>query len=103
MRVRTGLVVKQMGKKWVVYDVKNSRLHELNEVAGELVRKIGRKGKTKEELLKWLRDSYEVSEQTASQDLKKFLLQLTGARIVEDEDELGKQGFGRKNKQEDEA
>jgi|GEM_PF-5856505 len=99
MRVKKGLVVKQLGEKWIVYDVHQAILHELNELGGELVNMISKKEKTIDALKDWLRERYEVEEKQLDQDMEKFIDKLGRAGILEEQKEFRMKRLGRKKGQ----
>ena len=72
MRIKKGLVIEELGESYVVYDNDSSILHEFNEV-GFLIFKLMRKGKSKKEIIKELKNVYDKDKRLLEEDYDDFV------------------------------
>lgn len=82
MRVKKGILLEKLGKKFVAYDNNTSSLHELNETAYLILGEL-KKGKTKKDIVNLLSSVYKVSESQARKDFESFLSELKSRDLIE--------------------
>jgi hypothetical protein len=75
------LVVETIGKKMVLLDPEQSKLHTLNPTA-QFILACVQQGRTPEEISRLLSTEYEVSLDTACVDVKDTIVQLQQQHIL---------------------
>lgn len=82
MKIKKGLLIEKLGKKYVAYDNNTSTLHELNETAFLILQEL-KKGKTKRDIIKKLISEYKISGNQAKTDLEGFVSELNNKDLIE--------------------
>ncbi len=82
MRVKKGILLEKLGKKFVAYDNETSNLHELNETAFLILQEL-KKGKAKQNIIKKLSSEFKVSQREAEKDFRDFLKELESKELIE--------------------
>lgn len=86
MKIKDGYILREVAGSFIVVAVGDAvkdfnGVINLNET-GAFLWKILESGATEEELLKKLLEEYDVGEQTAKNDLEKFINKLQEAKLV---------------------
>lgn len=87
MKIKDGFVLREIAGTWVVLPLAKNKadfngMITLNE-SGLLLWKRLEGGATREDLISLLTEEYEVSEETASADVDKFLLGIGKSGCIE--------------------
>lgn len=82
MRLRKGIVLQKMGTSYVAYDNNTSTIHELNEVAYQILSLI-EKGESKNDVVNKLTRKYSVIRKKAQEDVETFLKVLLKKDLIE--------------------
>lgn len=84
MKLKRGIILQKLGNEYVVFDNKTTTLHELNEVAYKILKKLERDN-NKEEIINFLVKTYDVKKVQAEKDLEDFLVELLNKDLIEAE------------------
>lgn len=88
MKIKSGLILRQVGDSFVVVPTGNAQLHfngmiTLNAVGALLWRTV-EEGLAREQAIRRVTDLYDVDTATASADVDAFYAKLRGANLVEE-------------------
>ncbi len=86
MKIKDGYILREVAGSFIVVAVGDAVKHfngviNLNDT-GAFLWKILEKGATEDELLKRLLEEYDVDENTAKNDIEKFINKLQEAKLV---------------------
>ena len=82
MKVKKGILLEKLGKKYVAYDNQTSNFHELNETAFLILQEL-KKGKAKQKIIRKLISEYKVSLNQARKDFEAFVSDLKSKDLIE--------------------
>ncbi len=81
MKIKKGLVIQKMGSDFVVYDNENSTIHELNETAVFILKKL-QKGLEEKVIIDSITKEFAVSYKSAKLDFERFVSELERKALI---------------------
>lgn len=81
MKIKKGVIIQEMGDTFVAYDNDTSTIHELNDTAYFILKKI-KGGVNKGEVIKEIVEEYGIDEAQAQSDYDSFIALLKKKKIV---------------------
>lgn len=83
MKVKRSIIIQEMGDTYIAYDNTTSTIHELNETAFFILKKI-KKREAKDRIIENIVKAYEIKQERAQKDFEKFLGVLKEKGLISD-------------------